>query len=183
MQSPFPDFPHQFCVSFGSNLGDSLHIVLHAWRRLQEDHSVGSVELSSPYRTQPVGMVSDNQFINAAAVGWTSLEPEALLLHLQGIEKEFGRVRAIGQVGYQDRTLDLDLLLYDDLILNLPLLVIPHPEMQHRMFVLQPLAEIAAAYRHPVSAKTVIQHLEILMREPDADLGIEKLTWPSGKGL
>ena len=135
--------------------------------------------LSSPYRTQPVGMVSDNQFINAAAVGWTSLEPETLLLHLQGIEKEFGRVRSAGQAGYQDRTLDLDLLLYDDLVLHGPLLILPHPEMNRRLFVLQPLAEIAASFLHPVSGKTIRQHLDSLMRESDAEQGIEKLTWPN----
>lgn len=142
-------------------------------------------KLSSPYRTQPVGMVSDNQFINAAAVGWTSLEPEALLLHLQGIEKEYGRVRPAGQTGYQDRTLDLDLLLYDNEILNLPLLVLPHPEMNHRLFVLQPLAEIAASLHHPVSGKTIIQHLDSLLQESGAEdaLGIEKLTWPNCRAI
>lgn len=179
MQSPFPDRPHQFCVSLGSNLGDSLHIVLGAWRRMSEEPSIGGGQLSSPYRTQPVGMVSDNQFINAAAVGWTSLEPEALLLHLQGIEQEFGRVRSTDQAGYQDRTLDLDLLLYDDLVLNLPLLVVPHPEMNHRLFVLQPLAEIAASLYHPVSGKTIMQHLQSCLRETDGESGIEKLTWPN----
>lgn len=146
---------------------------------MSEEPSIGGGQLSSPYRTQPVGMVSDNQFINAAAVGWTSLEPEALLLHLQGIEQEFGRVRSTDQAGYQDRTLDLDLLLYDDLVLNLPLLVVPHPEMNHRLFVLQPLAEIAASLYHPVSGKTIMQHLQSCLRETDGESGIEKLTWPN----
>jgi len=91
-----------------------------------------------------VDMESRHWFVNAVGLVQTSLSPLAFLHALQAIETAFGRRRAPGAVGYQDRRLDLDLLLYDDITLALPELTIPHPRMHQRRFVLEPLVEIAA---------------------------------------
>ena len=98
--------------------------------------------LSSPYRSRPVDMDSPHWFINAVGLIRTSLAPLALLHSLQSMEARFGRRHDPLAVGYQDRSLDLDLLLYDDLHLDTAQLILPHPRMGERRFVLDPLLEI-----------------------------------------
>jgi len=109
---------------------------------------------SSLYRTEPVGYADQPPFLNAVVALQTALPPLELLSRMLAIEREFGRER--GQAPAKGpRTLDLDLLLVDALVLNQPQLTLPHPEMAARRFVLAPLAEIAPALVHPVLRKTI----------------------------
>lgn len=127
-------------VALGANLGDpaaTLRAALGALANLQESRVIRS---SSLYRTAPVGITEQPEFVNAVARLETTLAPEALLDQLLDIEQRFGRIRAERN---GPRTLDLDLLLYDDQLLELPRLTLPHPRLHLRAFVLYPLAEIA----------------------------------------
>lgn len=128
----------------------------------------GSVTARSGfYRTAPVGYVDQPAFVNAAVLLETGLEPLPLLDVLLGIERSFGRDRAAGPPK-GPRTLDLDLLLYDDLVRDDPALTLPHPAMHERRFVLAPLAEIAAEWRHPVLDRTMCELLAALRPEDGA---------------
>lgn len=128
-----------------------------AIRRLETTGTLRSV--SSIYETEPVEFTDQPQFLNCAVALETSSTPEPLMLQLLTIEKAMGRQR-IQKKG--PRTIDLDILLFGDEVVDTPGLTIPHPAMQHRRFVLEPLAEIAPDARHPVLRKTVRRLLEEL---------------------
>ncbi|NJD25140.1 MAG: 2-amino-4-hydroxy-6-hydroxymethyldihydropteridine diphosphokinase [Betaproteobacteria bacterium] len=133
-------------VALGANLGDPGATVRAALTALAALPDSRVVRASSLYRTAPVGLADQPDFINAVAELATGLEPPALLTALLAIEQDFGRRRA-GRNG--PRTLDLDLLLYGDREIHLPGLSVPHPRMHLRAFVLLPLAEIAPALAIP----------------------------------
>ena len=151
------------CIGMGSNLGDSRAILQEAYREMGRLKWVRTVALSRPYITTPVAMKSDNRFINAAALVHTTLDPHELLGCLLRIEDGAGRRRS-GLPGYEDRTLDLDLLLVADMVVRSQELVVPHPGLEERLFVLQPLADVAAGLIHPLSGLTI---RELLRRHPD----------------
>jgi len=127
-------------VALGANLGNPTAAVLAAFAALANLPESRVARCSSLYRTAPVGILSQPDFINAVAVLETTLAPEALLDALLDIEARFGRIR---RERNGPRTLDLDLLLYDDIELDLPRLTLPHPRLHLRAFVLLPLAEVA----------------------------------------
>jgi 2-amino-4-hydroxy-6-hydroxymethyldihydropteridine diphosphokinase len=127
-------------VALGANLGDPTATVLAAFGALANLPDSRVVHGSSLYRTAPVGIAAQPDFINAVAELETTLAPEALLDALFEIEERFGRVRAEKN---GPRTLDLDLLLYNDQLLALPRLTLPHPRLHLRAFALLPLAELA----------------------------------------
>ncbi len=145
---------HSAWIGLGSNLGQSRELLQQAWQALGKRDQIMAATISSPYRTRPVGMDSQHWFINAVGLLQTSLTANELLDTLIEIEQEFGRTRT-KEEGYQDRTLDLDLLLYDDLRQNSKRLTLPHPRMHQRLFVLEPLNEISPQLLHPVLDKTM----------------------------
>ena len=152
-------------MALGSNLGDSRRILQQAWQDLGQEETLSLLDLSHPYVTAPVGMESENLFLNAAGILETNLEPEDLLLLLQGVERDFGRDKKSGEGGYQDRLLDLDLLYCDDRLLVSSDLVLPHPHIAERLFVLAPLAEIDPEHLDPQTGMTAeAMYRELLQR-------------------
>lgn len=127
-------------VALGANLGNPAATVLAAFGALANLEGSRVIHSSSLYRTAPIGNTAQPEFINAVAALETALAPEALLDALLEVEQRFGRIRAEKN---GPRTLDLDLLLYNDLEIDLPRLTLPHPRLHLRAFVLLPLAEIA----------------------------------------
>ena len=145
-------------IALGSNLGDKAANLGQAVKLLQAK-GLQIKAVSSFFQTEPYGVTDQPEFINAAACVETSLPPEALLKLLLDTELEMGRVRLRH---WGERNIDLDLLLYDDLIYHSDKLTLPHPDMQNRLFVLQPLAEIAAEKIHPVYKKSIQNLLKSL---------------------
>ena len=143
-------------LSLGSNLGDRYAMLHDAWHALEQTDSVETVRLSPFYETEPVGGPAEQpMYINAAGIIRTALPPLELLDALQKIESDFGRLR-IERWGA--RTLDIDILLYTNYVVELPALMIPHVEMLHRQFVLEPAKDIAADWVHPLTKKTIGEH-------------------------
>ena len=127
-------------VGLGSNLGDSESILKSAFLALGEIPQTSLIKKSSIFQSAPLGYTNQNDFLNAVAFLKTALSPLEFLKNLQKIENDFGRKRLFLNA---PRTLDLDLLLFDSLILKTPALTIPHPRLHLRAFVLLPLLEIA----------------------------------------
>lgn len=130
----------QAFIALGANLGDPVATIRAAFEALNELPESRLLASSELYRTAPVGMTEQPEFVNAAARIETTLAPEALLDALLAIEHRFGRIRAERN---GPRTLDLDILLYDDLVIDTPRLTLPHPRLHLRAFVLYPLADLA----------------------------------------
>lgn len=147
----------QVFIGLGSNLGDGKNILLEAWKSIGEVEGVDCLKLSSPYQTAPVDMNSQHWFTNAVGHLAVNLTPLQLLERMMEVEASFGRKRKDSSFGYQDRTLDLDMLYFADVVMNSPELVLPHPRIGNRLFVLVPLVEIAPQLADPVSGRAVSQ--------------------------
>lgn len=143
-------------VALGSNLGDSRQIFAAAVEHLAQIPGISLHTQSSLYRTKAVGPPQPD-YLNACVVLLVEMSPQLLLENLGKIENQFGRVR---QERWGPRSLDLDILLYDELILNTPTLELPHPRMRERAFVLVPLAEIAPDWVDPVSGRAIRELLQ-----------------------
>lgn len=142
-------------IALGSNLGDCRKTLETAIATLSKTPGITLERQSSWYKTVPVGPPQP-AYLNGCAVLRVQLTPQELLETLLTIEDKFGRVR---RERWGARTLDLDLLLFDNLILDTPTLELPHPRMRERAFVLVPLAEIAPDWVEPVSGKAIVQLL------------------------
>jgi 2-amino-4-hydroxy-6-hydroxymethyldihydropteridine diphosphokinase len=153
---------HVAYIGLGSNLDNPAAQLDEARRRLSAVEGLEITGVSSYYSTPPVGVLDQPWFVNAVASIRTTLSPEALLQALLMVENDMGRVR---NQRWGPRLVDLDLLLYNKKVVNTPRLVVPHPEMASRGFVLLPLAEIAPEAYHPVLQKTASQLLAELAPE------------------
>jgi 2-amino-4-hydroxy-6-hydroxymethyldihydropteridine diphosphokinase len=140
-------------IALGSNLGDSRAILEAAIVMLAKTPGITVTSQSSWYRTAPVGPPQPD-YLNGCVILEIQLTPHDLLQTLLSIEKQFGRERG---ESWGPRTLDLDILLFDNLIINTPTLKIPHPRMSERAFVLVPLAEIAPDWIEPTSGCAIAQ--------------------------
>jgi len=161
-------------IGFGSNQGDSMRICRGALEEIGRHPLVRVTRVSSFYRTKPVGPVRQDWFVNGVVRCGTSLSPEELYALTSGIERVFGRRR---EVPWGPRTLDLDILSYGEVSVDLSWLKIPHPRLHERLFVLVPLVEIASDWVHPerkVSAKQLLDAL----RDEDHDQQVEPMEAP-----
>lgn len=147
--------------SLGTNLGNKEENLRNAVNEINK--RVGKVtSLSAFYVTEPWGFKSDNMFVNAAVEVETPLNPFELLKETQYIEKDMGRKHKSVDKAYTDRIIDIDILLYDDLIIQESNLVLPHPLMTEREFVMVPLTQIAPQLLHPVYGRTMSELLDSL---------------------
>jgi len=146
-----PDDPRRVAIGVGSNLGSRERWLAFGVRELSKRFS--DLRCSRVYVTEPVGRSDQSAFLNLCCVGRTRVGPEALMEAMRRTEARAGRNRSVGRWG--PRTLDLDLLLYGDRVLESPGLRVPHPRMTERGFVLVPLSEVAPNWRHPVTGRTI----------------------------
>lgn len=154
--------PHLAYLGLGSNVGDKRQNLRRARERLQTE-SVRIVRTSSLYKTSPVEYLEQDWFLNQVLAVETLFDAFQLLAHCLRVENEGGRARTIPK---GPRTIDIDLLFYNQAIIRQADLVVPHPRAAERKFVLQPMAEIAPDYVHPVLQKSIQQ----LLAERDSDV-------------
>lgn len=145
---------HEAYVAVGSNMGDKEAYILQAIEKLKNRNDCRMKKVSSLIETEPYGVVNQDTFLNGAFVMDTLLSPQELLDVLHEIEAEAKRERTIH---WGPRTLDLDLIFYDEEIIQEESLCVPHADMHNRLFVLKPLQEIAPYKRHPVYGKTIAE--------------------------
>ena len=144
-------------LGIGGNIGDKKKNFVRCYELIEE--RLGKIMLFSPiYETPPWGFLSENNFWNQVIYCETNFEPEMLLEEIHQIELLFGRDRKSGS--YSPREMDIDILYFDDFIIKSDYLVIPHPFIQERLFVLKPLSDIAPDFINPVLKKTSLQMLE-----------------------
>lgn len=161
-------------LGLGSNQGDRVRYLERGLEGLRRELRFDRI--SSIYETQPVGVRDQPWFLNLVCAGATRLKPGALLEFIHQVEDECDRVRSEQRFG--PRTLDIDILTYDDRVIDEYDLVIPHPRMHERKFVLAPLVEIDLEWRHPVTGKTARE----LLDELDGDVVRPVADPPSGSG-
>ena len=147
-----PNSMHLAYIGFGSNIGDRLVHIQNAIQTLSKTEGITLQKISSLYKTDPVGYEAQAQFLNGVAAIHTTLSPLSLLHTLKDIETAIGRKH---RIRWGPREIDLDILIYGDLCVQTEKLIIPHPEMHLRGFVLVPLAEIAPNLVHPVFQETI----------------------------
>ena len=152
---PSPIF--EVYLGLGSNLGDRKRNIEKAIDLLGKTSNIKTSSISKFYETAPIGLKDQPNFLNAAIKVETTLKPLKLLAVCQSIERRLKRVRTIR---WGPRTIDIDILLYGDLIIKSDKLTIPHPEMHKREFVLKPLNDIAPSVIHSLNGKTVAELYE-----------------------
>lgn len=158
---------HNVYLGLGSNLGDKEANLYLAVKNIEE--RIGQLKaLSAFYLTAPVGFLSDNQFLNAACLIETSFTPIEVLDISKSIELDMGRKSKSCSGIYADRIIDIDILLYDDYIINSSELILPHPHLHNRGFVIRPLSEIATTFIHPTLNKSIEElENEYIKRNPE----------------
>lgn len=150
---------HTAYIGFGSNIGDRLKHLQNAIHALSKTEGICLQKISSVYKTDPVGYETQGEFLNGVTAIQTNLSALSLLHALKSVETAIGRQH---RIRWGPREIDLDILIYEDLCLQTEQLVVPHPEMHLRSFVLVPLAEIEPDLRHPVLQESVLTLLERL---------------------
>jgi len=159
-------------IGIGSNLGDSRKNCLEAIDKIK-GHPCCEIIITSPfYNTEPVGVEGQNWYTNAVMAISTSLKAEDLIKVLLDIEKEMGRIRTGSR--WEARTIDLDILLYDDDIINEENLTVPHPLMHKRRFVMAPITDIEPEKIHPILGKSMA---ELLAEIPEIEQPLKPLEY------
>lgn len=143
-------------LCLGSNSGDRFKLIEQAVSFLNLSEDIKLIRTSALYETEPWGLKDQNWFLNIAVEIKTVLNPHDLLIKLQNIEKTLGRNRE-KEIRWGERSIDIDIIFYDDIILKTEVLSIPHTHMHKRAFVLVPLLELIPDFLHPVSKKTISQ--------------------------
>jgi len=142
------------CFCLGSNVGDRAAYLKNSLIMLEENFG-RACKISSVYETEPWGVSKHDDYLNMVVTFETGLSPEKVFRITSSIEKKLGRKRRIGKI--DPRTIDIDILFYNDLVINKNDLILPHPRMASRRFVLQPLTEIMEHFVHPVSGQTMAE--------------------------
>lgn len=149
---------HKAYLSLGTNLGNKEQNLQNAISEI--NRRIGKItSLSAFHTTEPWGFDSENTFLNAVCSVDTPLSPIELLKETQNIEKQLGRTKKTVKGIYSDRLIDIDILLYDDVVCESPTLTIPHPLMCKRRFVMEPLIEIAPEAIHPLTGKKMKEYM------------------------
>lgn len=154
-------------IGIGTNLGDRKKHIAEALERLERRTDIKVIKSSSLYVTEPIGYVGQDWFLNCVVEVMTSMPPRELLSHCLSIEEQMGRTRTMQ---WGPRIIDLDILLYDDTVIEDDELTVPHPNMDKRRFVLVPIVEIAPDVIHPKLNKTVTDLLKNLKDAHKVDL-------------
>ena len=145
---------HTLFLAFGSNLGNKEKNILDAYEKIEG--RIGKIiSRSAFYITEPEGFDSDNRFVNTVCQIETEKEVREVFDAIRRIEIEIGRTSKSANGEYADRVIDIDILMYDNLVIDEPDLIVPHPRFHQRKFVLEPFSEIAPEEIHPVLLKTV----------------------------
>ncbi len=169
-------------IGLGSNLGDSINLLLESWQTLGQREGIILERISLPYLSAPVGMSSNFWFSNAVGQLQASRSAGEVLDILLDTENRLGRTRDGKKQGYQDRKIDLDLLYFGETVIDTPRLTVPHPHRSERLFVLAPLADIAPDFVDPETGSTVLEmrrHLQ--QRIASGSLDPQEITpgsWP-----
>lgn len=153
---------HKAVIALGSNIGDSRRLIDNAVQSFRGSDYFRNITCSELIVTKPYGYTDQPDFLNGALICETPYSPHGLLDFMQSVENEAGRTR---EIHWGPRTLDVDLIFYDDEIIADSRLNVPHPDMHNRRFVLQPVAELVPWYRHPILGLTAAQLLERLEAE------------------
>jgi len=161
--------PVEAIIALGGNLGDVRKSFIGAREMLSVEPGISLLASSRLYRSAPMGPQDQADYLNAVVIIQCNLSALQLLHRMQAIELHFGR-RRDGQ-RWGERTLDLDLIAYNDTQMQSPELTLPHPGMQQRMFVLQPLCDIRPGWRHPANGKTARALLQHRINAGDTLLG------------
>lgn len=165
-----PRLPHLAVIGLGANLGDARGTLRNAVQQLQSHAGTSDWQISPWYRTAPIGSdQAQPDYINGVAAFRTNLLPDALMHWLLETERQFGRDRKHDVVRNSPRTLDLDLLLYEQIEMDTPLLILPHPRLQERAFVLRPLLDLLPDIETPALGR-----LDLYLPKV-ADQAIERL--------
>jgi 2-amino-4-hydroxy-6-hydroxymethyldihydropteridine diphosphokinase len=165
---------HRAYIGVGSNQGSKEENCRRAVQEIDRMPQTSVREVSTWFVTEPWGAASTEWYVNGVVAVDTDLEPEALLKHCQGLERQMGRRPSPSR--WTDRVIDLDILFFGDMVLEGPELTIPHPELHRRRFVLAPLCEIAPDLRH---ARLGSDIRELLARVPD-DKRVREIVSPRG---